>query len=278
MDELKTEFADYLASFTAAVPRLALAIIVTMIVFFTIRLFGNRLIKLIRSRVEDGLLIKFIGGIIRSTNYILCFLLFLYLIGQAGIASSLLGAATLSSVVIGFAFKDIAENFLAGMILAFNRPFRTGDTIMTNGIEGTILGLNIRETHLKTFDGKDVYIPNGQIIKNPLYNYTIDGYLRGDFVVGVDYGCDFEKARKLILTAVSKVPGVLTEDRKPRTHVKNIGSSTIDIEVHYWIDTFDKNTSGLEVKSLAQTAAVATLLENNIALPTTIVEIKNYQS
>ena len=116
-----------------------------------------------------------------------------------GAAAPLPQALVLTAIVIGFAFKDIGENFLAGVMMAFNRPFRIGDTIKSGDVEGKIVELSLRDTHIKTFDGKDVYVPNGQILKNPVYNYTIDGFLRHQFSIGIDYNSDIKKARDLIM-------------------------------------------------------------------------------
>lgn len=276
VQDLKAQVASYYDDMIAVLPRLAIAIVSVFIVLTILKFLRRRIVKVLRLKANDKLLVNFIDGIFRMVNFILGGLLFLYIIGQSGIAASLLGAATLSSVVIGFAFKDIAENFLAGVIMAFNRPFRIGDTVMTGSVEGNIVEMSLRDTHIKTFDGKDVYVPNGQIIKNPLYNYTIDGYLRGSFTIGVDYNTDIEKIRKIILTTVQDTPGILSEDKCPRTHVKNLNTSTVDIEVHYWMDTFNKQFSGLESKSIAQTRVLQALAKANVGMPADIVELKNY--
>lgn len=162
--------------------------------------------------------------------------------------------------------------------MAFNRPFRVGDTIKSAEVEGIIKEMSLRETHIKTFDGKDVFVPNGQIIKNPLYNYTIDGFLRGQFTIGIDYASDIEKIRSIILNEILNVPGILKEDKPPRTHLKSLNVSTVDIEVHYWIDTFNKNFSGLEIKSIAQTRVLKALEAAGVGMPADIVELKNYNN
>ncbi|MEQ8627119.1 mechanosensitive ion channel domain-containing protein [Ekhidna sp.] len=100
----------------------------------------------------------------------------LYLLGLSSFTNKLLAGAGLLTFVIGFALKDIGENFLAGIILAFKSPFRLDDLIEVNGITGHVKDISIRETLVKTPDGKDVFLPNSIILKNPLYNYTIDGF------------------------------------------------------------------------------------------------------
>ena len=167
--------------------------------------------------------------------------------------------------MIGFALKDIGENFLAGILLAFKRPFKVGDTVDINGIRGVVLNLNLRDTQIKTPDGKDVFIPNATIIKNPLVNFTIDGFLRYDFIVGLDYGSDYQVARALILEAIQKV------------WVSELAESTLNLQVAFWVDTFDRKIADLEVKSQAIIQVLTTLEKAGYNLPARVLEIKNYR-
>src|SRR5690606_12848659 len=132
---------------------------------------------------------------------------FLRILGFSDLTSNILAGAGILTFIVGFAFKDIGENFLAGILLAFKSPFKINDLIETENIIGYVVDLTIRETRIKTLDGKDVFIPNGQIIKNPLFNYTIDGFLRYEFIIGLDYESNTKKAINLILETVKKIEG-----------------------------------------------------------------------
>jgi len=193
IDDLVQQVIGYYDSLVILLPKLILGLVISYLFYKILRSFTKKFVKYLTTRTDDKLLVNFLDGLINTALILFAIFLFLYIIGQAGLASGIIGAATISSVVIGFAFKDIAENFLAGVIMAFNRPFRKGDYVQTGSVEGSVIEMSIRETHLKTSDGKDVYVPNGQIIKNPLYNYTIDGFLRGNFTVGVAYDSDVER-------------------------------------------------------------------------------------
>ncbi len=276
LNDLIAQLEGYYDVFIVFLPKFIIGILFAFLVYKILKIFEKRILKYLDSKTEDKLLINFLDGVMDIGLMIFAIFVFLYSIGQTGLASGILGAATFTSVVIGFAFKDIAENFLAGVIMAFNRPFRVGDYVMTGSVEGSIVEMSLRETHIKTADGKDVFVPNGQIIKTPLYNYTIDGYLRGNFMVGVSYDSEIESVRAIILDIVKSIPGVLNENKLPRTHVKNLNTNTVDIEVHYWINTFDKRYSGLEIKSLAQTQVIEALNKAEVGMPANIVELKNY--
>ena len=93
----------------------------------------------------------------------------------------------LSAFLVGFAFKDIAENSLAGVMLAFNRPFNVNDSIQVKDHMGRVMELNLRTTRIKTYDGKDIYVPNSVLLKESVTNFTRDGFIRQDFLIGIDY-------------------------------------------------------------------------------------------
>ncbi len=223
-------------------------------------------------------MVNFLDTVFRVSNIVICSLIFLYLIGRGGIAGSMLGAAGISAFVIGFAFKDIGENFLAGILLAFNRPFMLGDTVTSGSVEGKVLGISLRETHIKTFDGKDVYVPNGMIIKNPLYNHTRDGFIRKQFVIGLDYGSDVKKAENLVLEVLQSMNGILQKNKGPNAFVNNLGSSSMELNVQIWIDTFDKTFNSSNLVSDAMISCITALDNAGYNMPGDIIELKNYNN
>ncbi len=275
---LLDQFKIYLDHIIEKGPAIIIGLFIIFILHFILRTLRHRIISYMQEKADDKLLLDFANSFLRFFNLVLLFLLYMFIIGFGNIAGSILGAAGISAFVIGFALKDIGENFLAGVIMAFDRPFSLGDTIKTNDVEGVIKKMSLRDTHVKTFDGKDVFVPNGQIIKNPLYNYTMDGFIRHQFTVGVDYNTDIDQVRSIILDSLKNIPGILQEDKVPRTHVKNLNTSTVDIECHFWINTFDSKYSSLELKSMAQSKTINALSQADISMPADIIELKNYDS
>ena len=137
---------------------------------------------------------------------------------------------------------------------------------MIQTIEGSILDLNLRETHIKTFDGKDVYIPNGMLLKNPLYNYTIDGLLRQQFSFGFEYEIDLELARNILLETVNKIPGVIQDVKLAKTAIQEAGLYKISVIIQYWIDPTNSAFSGSEIKSQAIINSLSELTKNGIVI------------
>lgn len=227
--------------------------------------------------MDDDLLANFLAGVFGSIVILIGLLFVFRIIGLTGVISGMLAGAGISAFIIGFALKDIGENFLAGIILAFKRPFRVGDIVDINGMRGQVLMLNLRDTQIKTGDGKDVFIPNGIILKNPLINFTIDGFLRYDFIVGLDYSSDYYAAIEVIKSAIVEVPGVLDSSKLPSVWVTEMAESTLNIQVTFWVDTFDRAISDAIVKSSAILMVLTALEKAGFNMPARIVELKNYQ-
>ena len=275
-NDLLDQMRTYYESVVALMPKLALGVLLILVFWYLSSLFKRWSGKWLRVRMDDPLLAVFLSRLVKATFITIGLLAFLQVVGLGNAAGSLLAGAGISAFVIGFAFKDIGENFLAGILMAFKRPFRIGDVIESGDIKGEIIGLSLRDTQVKTFDGKDVYIPNGLILKNPIINYTIDGFLRQEFDVGLDYGSDISQAIKVILGALAKVPGILQREKAPSVLISELGSSSLNLKAYYWLDTFDHNVSGLEVKNQAVEHTLLALDAAGFNLPGTIIEIKNY--
>ena len=267
----------YYVGLVALLPKLIIAIIIFSILFLIANRSKRIVDRRLTARMDDPLLARFLSRVVKTSVVIIGFLIALKIVGLGAAASGLLAGAGVSAFIIGFAFKDIGENLLSGVMLAFHRPFRIGDTVELNGIQGQVITLNLRDTQIKSFDGKDIYIPNANVIKNPVINYTIDGFLRNDFVIGLDYDDDVNQAIKITLGTLNKIKGILKEERAPSVSISSLGASTLNLTAYYWIDTFDPSVSGLKVKTEAIRQVLLALKEAGFYLPSDVLEIKNYR-
>jgi small conductance mechanosensitive channel len=163
--------------------------------------------------------------------------------------TSLLAGAGILGLAVGFAFQDIAANFIAGVLISLRHPFRVGDLIETNGFYGTVRHLNLRATEMMRLDGQLVFIPNKDVFQKPIVNYTVNGVRRVDLPVGISYGEDLEQVRRVTIEAVSGVPG-----RDPARDVElffnEFGDSSINFVVRFWIP-FVKEPDYLQAMSEA---------------------------
>ena len=181
----------------------------------------------------------------RITNWALRvagLLLALGVMGFQGVAASLLATGGVLAIVLGFAFREIGENLLAGLFLTFSRPFEIGDLVRTGDLTGTVRAMDIRSTHLRTADACDVFVPNAEIFREKLYNYTRDGLRRPGFTVGVAYHDEPEKVLQLLESAARNVPEVLAEPAAFAC-VKEFADSHIVYEVFFWMDTRNSKRS-----------------------------------
>ncbi len=275
-NDLWTNLQSYYDEFVVLLPKLVLAIICFYILLFIANKTRNFSNKKLTKRMDDPLLAAFLSRIIKIIIVIFALMLVLNIIGLAGVAGGLLTGASVSAVVIGFAFKDIGENFLSGIILAFNRPFRVGDTVELDNIKGKVVALNIRNTQIKSFDGKDIYIPNANVIKNPVVNYTIDGFMRHEFNIGLDYGSDTDQAIAILKETIASIGGVLKHDRGPSVNIGDLNSSSYNLTVQYWLDTFDTKFPASGVRTQAIQKSMINLEKAGFYMPGDIVELKNY--
>ncbi len=247
--DILAEVHQYYDGLVAFFPRLLMGIIILVVTWVISRQIRNAADRRLKKQMEDPLLAEFLATMARALVFIFGLLFALKALGLGGITASILAGAGITAFIIGFALRDIGENFLAGILLAFKRPFRVGDFIETGATKGRVISLNIRDTHLKTPDGKDVYVPNAQFIKIPLINYTIDGFLRYDFVLGIPTSADYEKAMNDIASSVNSIEGVIQRRRKTQVFVSGIAPGRVDVTVSFWIDTFKIRTTADVIRS-----------------------------
>jgi len=192
--------------------------------------------------------------------------------------SGMLAGAGLTAVILGFAFKDIGENLLAGVMMAFSRPFNIGDVIEINSFVGTVKFLNLRNTHIRTFNGRDIYIPNSNMVKNPLINYTQDGLLRHDFIVGLDYGEAIPEVIRVIDQALMDITEIVhAKELKPFVTIQEFATSTINLKIHFWINSKDYIGSTVVLKSEVMRQVISALIQKDFGMPADILELKIYQ-
>ncbi|WP_299684224.1 mechanosensitive ion channel family protein [uncultured Tateyamaria sp.] len=148
--------------------------------------------------------------------------------------SSILAGLGIGSVAIGFAFKDVFENFLAGIIILFRREMRIGDYIECEGIEGEVEHIAIRESHIQQTDGQLVIVPNSILFKNPVVIRTHLPTRRVTVICGVAYDVDVDEARDVIRAAVADCDSVVQQDKPIQIFAQEFGSSSINFEVTWW--------------------------------------------
>lgn len=258
---------------------LGLTVLFLVIGFMLVNIFIKKLKARHLKKSTNPITSGFISQLISYTLKLIIILISLYVLGLNDVTSGILASAGVLTFVVGFAFKDIGENFLAGIILAFKSPFRVNDLIESGNIYGYVRDINIRETTIKTPDGKDVFLPNSIILKTPLLNYTLDGFLRYEFVVGLDYGDDISLGINTIIETINKIDGVLKGDKKAAVVINELTTNTVNVKVLFWIDTFQSTSRTFHhsIRSQVMNDVIVELTRKGFYLPANIVEMKNYK-
>jgi small-conductance mechanosensitive channel len=181
---------------------------------------------------------------------------------KAGDLVQLLG---ISGVAFGFAFRDILQNFLAGILILLTEPFQIDDQIVFKNFEGTVEEIQTRATTIRTYDGRRVVIPNSELFTNSVTVNTAWENRRLEYDVGIGYGDDIDRAKQLIMEAIANLDDVLKEPA-PDVLVMELAGSTVNIRVRWWINP-PRRAEALDTRDKVLTAIKNKLTANGIDLP-----------
>lgn len=259
--------------FLNLIPNLVFAIVFFGIGTLIIHLIKKQIFSRIVKRAKDPVASQFVTDIIVIIFYIILILMAFRVLGLSAVTQTIIGAAGLTTFIIGFALKDIGENFLAGIVMIFDRPFEMGDLIQIENHLGRVIKISIRETTIKTTDGKDVYIPNSDIIKKHLVNFTIDNLLRENFEISVFNSNNIREVIDMIQDVLMSFSQIL-KTRKPSVVIKNFENGTVQLNVLYWYNLQGTRSRDGHLKTDVMLTVLERLKENNIAFPDHIQDLK----
>ncbi len=276
------EFQEFYYNLLEMVPRMIVAFVVLIIFIIAGKIFYRTIGRRIQKKGSDKVVSSFISEIVKWGIYIMGVITALHIVGFGSIASSIITSAGIGAIIFGFAFKDIGENFLSGILLAVKRNFEINDIIEVDNYKGTVKDIDLRTTHIRNVEGKDIYIPNSVMLKNTVVNYTKDGFLRLGFMIGIAPESPIDDVRTLILDFLKTENYVLTKPG-PKVLVKELGEFTTDVEVQFWIDVFDKdfpwgNDTDNTVRSYVIADIKKLLDANGIEMPSQVLEHKMYRN
>ncbi|MDB9741585.1 mechanosensitive ion channel family protein [Akkermansiaceae bacterium] len=194
----------------------------------------------------------------------------LEILDATSIASAFLGLAGVIGIAFGFAFRNIIENYLAGILLSLRNPFNTGDAIEVNGQTGKVIRLTSRDTVLMTFDGNHLRIPNSKIMSSELTNFSRNPLRRFDFSVGVAVELDLLEVRDLGMKTLESIDAIVA-DPKPNIVIDELGDSTVSMKFYAWIN--QHNHDFMKVKSETIRIIKETFDDHDIEMPEPIYRV-----
>jgi len=211
-------------------PALLVGIFVFFI-FYLLSIFVSRTILRTTRRHRPNLGVVF-ARLVGAATILVGFLAAFSVVAPSFQAGDLIKILGIGGVAIGFAFQNILQNFLAGLLLLWAEPFRIGDEIKLDSYEGTVEAIQTRATIIKTYDGRRVVIPNADLFTHSVIVNTALDIRRWDYVLSLKSGRDLAELKSLIVSTVSKVPGVLS-DPGPEALVMDLGDSDANsVKVH----------------------------------------------
>lgn len=239
--DVYTTINDMVQHFWERVPYLLIALVVFFIFILVGKLFKFFMNKALSNRMQNkknlttvlnrigGILIIFVG-----------FMIALVIAIPGFKAGQLVSALGIGSVAIGFAFKDIFQNLLSGILILLGEPFRIGDSIIVNGMEGTVEDIQVRATYLRSYDGRRLVIPNATVYTSPITVNTAYTQRRCEFVVGIGYEDDIAKAKQIIIEILNNDQLVLSQPSFT-VIITALADFSVNLTIRWWINTQETN-------------------------------------
>lgn len=250
---------------------LAVASVAILLVFWLLSRGVTALTRhALQRRLSSPLLVNIAARVVALPVILIGVYLVLQIAGLTRLAVTVLGGTGLVGIVVGLAFREIAENSLASILLSVRNPFRTGDRIQVGEHEGIVQNLNMRTTILLTLDGNHVLIPNALVYKSVVTNFSTNPSRRAEFDVGIGYADSIVKAQDVILAALRAHPAVL-DAPEPAAIVDELGASTVNISVQFWFD--GKTYSIFKVRSSLMRQVKRALQDAGVSMPDAAREI-----
>lgn len=228
------QIKDYIAGFFWLLPNLAVACLVFLLFVVGAWLAKRTVVHMSRRRERADLGVL-LGAFVKWAIVAFGLLVVATIIFPSVKPADVLATLGIGSVAIGFAFKDILQNWLSGILILYRRPFRRGDQIKSGEYEGTVEHIEARATLIRTYDGQRVVIPNADIYTRAVTVRTAFEKRRSEYDVGIGYGDDAVRASELIVETLTKVNGVAT-DPAPEAIPWALDASTVNIKVRWWSD------------------------------------------
>ena len=254
---------SWVDGFVRLLPNIAVGIVVFIIFVFIARMVSRQFEKRHGDRNQENLG-RVAGGFARYAIYIVGFLLAATIVVPSLKPGDLIAGLGVSSVAIGFAFKDILQNWLAGLLILIRQPFNIGDQIVVNGFEGTVERIETRATIINLYNNERAIVPNSDVYTNAVRVKTANKLTRSEYDVGIGYGDSIPEAIEVIRTAVKGVEGV-DGGKDVDVLTWDLAASWVSIRVRWWTDSTRANV--VQVHHRVLQAVKLALNEARIDIP-----------
>lgn len=247
-----------------ALPSIIAGMIILFIAYVIARLITPPIRRMLHKKFTHLILADVIAKSIGCLVFLIGIYIVFELVNLTNIAMTVVGGTGLIGIILGIAFRDITENFLASIFLSIQNPFRNGDLIEINQNLGYVQRLTMRVTVLMDMNGSHIQIPNSTVYKSEIKNYTSNPNRRDSFIVGISYDTSISTAQEAALTVLNNHEAVL-KDPEPLVLVSSMDSSSINLQIYFWIDS--TKYSILKVRSSLIRLVKGAFYEKHITIP-----------
>lgn len=235
MELLMSELQKWLEVGIKALPNLVLAALVLVFTGFVAAFVKKIIHRVFGKSQKNRAAVQLVEKVLYVVVIAVGFFIALGILNLDKTVTSLLAGAGVLGLALGFAFQEVASNFLAGVLIAFQEPYRIGDIVEIKSQLGTVKQIELRCTIITTFTGLDVIVPNKVMYTDVLVNYTATDRRRFDLKMGVSYSDDLPKVERVAIAAVESIEGRITSEPVV-LFFTGFGESSIDFELQVWIN------------------------------------------
>lgn len=260
------KIGSWLAGAIQALPNLVVAAIIVVVFVFIARFARDWSYRLLGRVSEYRAVNRLLSTVAFAVLLALGATIALTVLNLGTAVASILGAAGILGLAIGFAAQNTVENLIAGILISVRRPIREGDLVEAHDVFGKVQEINLRATVILTPTGQLVYVPNGEVFRAKLINYTKLGQRRVDLTCGVSYADDLEAVRRVAVEAVEGVPQRI-QGKDVEFYYEEFGGSSINFVVCFWIAFSNRHGEYKQAQSVAIMALKTAFDENDISIP-----------
>ncbi|PIE09572.1 MAG: mechanosensitive ion channel protein MscS [Rhodobacterales bacterium] len=249
-------------------------VLIALVVFAVIQLFGLWIASWRRPwdrMAPNAFIANLFRQLVRLSFFVIGVVVALDILNATALLSTILGAAGIIGLAVGFAIRDTVENFIASVLLSIRQPFAPNDTIEINGDIGKVIRLTSRATILLSLDGNHIRIPNATVFKSRIVNYSRNPERRFQFEIGVASDADLAHVIHLAEDTLHRLPFVLREPA-PDVWIDRIGDGAILLQVTAWIDQQETAMTGARGEALRQVKAA--IEAEDVEVPDTTYRIQ----
>jgi len=265
LEDALSKVTGWLESLVEMTPEIIAAIVILVLVVFVARGVKNVVQRLMGRATDHGPVQSLVAKAAYLAVWTGGLFLALIVLDLDGTVTSLLAGLGIVGLALGFAFQDIAQNLISGIIISIRRPFTDGDLIRTDGYFGVVEDVDLRATLLRSLEGQLVRIPNARVYGESLVNYSHASTRLVSLGCGVQYDSDLERVRDVALESARSVPG-RAEGREPEFFYEEFGGSSINFILRIWLADTSQPT-WLRARSEAVIALKKAFDENDIGIP-----------